>query len=68
MRRMGSGLVDQANAAATRLPAPEPSKPEEETSKLKAGAETEPPGVATDETTRARPAVGPHHGRGESRA
>jgi hypothetical protein len=46
-----------------------PAGPEEETLEPEAGDETEPRGVATDESARAMPAVGSHEdGDEESRA
>ena len=62
IRGMASGLVDSADAAAARFPSREPVGPEEEMQEPQAGDETEPPGVATDESTRAMPAVGSHEG------
>jgi DivIVA domain-containing protein len=62
IRGMASGLVDSADAAAARFPSREPAGPEEEMQESQAGAETEPPGVATDESTRVMPAVGSHEG------
>jgi TolA-binding protein len=53
IRAMASGLVDSADAAAARFPSREPAGPEEEMQEPQAGDETEPPGVATDEPTRA---------------
>jgi DivIVA domain-containing protein len=57
IRGMASGLVDSAAAAAARFPSREPAGPEEEMQEPQAGDETEPPGVATDEPTRPKPAV-----------
>jgi DivIVA domain-containing protein len=69
IRGMAGGLVDLANAAAARFPRREPAVPEEEMLEPEAGDETESPGVATDESTRAMPAVGSHEdGDDESRA
>jgi DivIVA domain-containing protein len=69
IRGMAGGLVDLANAAAARFPRREPAGPEEEMLEPEAGDETEPPGVATDESARAMPAVGSHEdGDDESRA
>ncbi len=62
IRGMASGLVDLANAAAARFPSRGPADPEEEILEPEAGAETEPRGVATDESTRPMPAVGSHEG------
>jgi hypothetical protein len=59
---MASGLVDSAAAAAARFPSHEPAGPEEEMQEHQAGDETEPRGVATVESTRAMPAVGPLEG------
>jgi DivIVA domain-containing protein len=68
IRRMASGLVDSADAAVARFPSRGPAGPEEEMQEPQAADETEPPGVATDESTRAMPAVGSHeHGHDESR-
>ncbi len=68
IRGMAGGLVDVASAAAARFPRGEPARPEEEMLEPEAGDETEPPGVATDESTRATPAVGSHEdGDDESR-
>ena len=58
IRGTASGLVDLADAVAAR----EPAEPEEEILEPETGDETEPPGVATDESTRAMPAVGSHEG------
>ena len=60
IRGMASGLVDSADAAAARFPSRRPAGPEEEMQEPQAGDETEPPGVATDEPTRAMPAVRSH--------
>ncbi len=60
IRGMASGLVDSADAAAARFPSRGPAGPEEEMQEPQAGDETEPPGVATDEPTRAMPAVRSH--------
>ena len=62
IRGMASSLVDSAAAAAARFPTQEPAGPEAEMQEHQAGAETEPRGVATDESTRAMPVVGPHEG------
>jgi hypothetical protein len=62
IRGMASGLVDSAAAAAARFPNQGSAGPEEEMQKSQAGDETEPPGVATDESTRAMRAVGSHEG------
>jgi DivIVA domain-containing protein len=62
IRGMASGLVDSAAAAAARFPSREPAGPEEEMQEHQTGDETEPGGVATDESTRAMPAVGPREG------
>ncbi len=59
---MASGLVESADVAAARFPSRGPAGPEEEMQEPQAGAETEPPGVATDESTRGMPAVGSHEG------
>jgi DivIVA domain-containing protein len=68
IRGMAGGLVDLANAAAARFPRREPG-PEEELLEPEAGDETESPGVATDESARAMPAVGSHEdGDDEPRA
>jgi len=58
IRGTASGLVDLADAAAARQPA----EPEKAMLEPEAGDETEPRGVATDESTRAMPAVGSHEG------
>lgn len=60
IRGMASGLADSADAAAARFPSRGPAGPEEEMQEPQAGDETEPPGVATDEPTRAMPAVRSH--------
>jgi hypothetical protein len=62
IRAMASGLVDSADAAAARFPSHEPAGPEAEMQERQARDETEPPGVAADESTRAMPAVGPLEG------
>jgi DivIVA domain-containing protein len=58
IRGTASGLVDLADAAAAR----EPAEPEEAMLEPETGDETEPRGVATDESTRAMPAVESHEG------
>jgi DivIVA domain-containing protein len=69
IRGMAGGLVDLVNAAAARFPRREPAGPEEEMLEPEAGDKTEPPRVATDESTRAIPAVGSHEdGEDEPRA
>ncbi len=69
IRKMAGGLLDLANAAAARFPRREPAGPEEKTLEPAVGDQTEPPGVATDESARAIPAVGSHEdGADESRA
>ncbi len=69
IRRMAGGLVDVADAAAARIQRREPSGPEEVTLESEAGDETEPRGVATDESAPAMPAVRSHEdGDDESRA
>ncbi len=60
IRGIASGLVDSADAAAARLPSRGSAGPKEEMQEPQAGAETGPPGVATDESTRAMPAAGSH--------
>jgi DivIVA domain-containing protein len=68
IRGMASGLVDSADAAAARFPIRQPPGPKEKMQEPQAGDETEPPAVATDDSTRAMPAVGSHEGeRNESR-
>jgi len=64
IRGMANGLLDSADAAVARFPSRGPAGPEEEMQEPQAGEsdETEPPGVATDESTRAMPAVGSHDG------
>jgi len=58
IRGTASGLVDLADAAAAR----EPAEPEEAMLEPEAGDETEPPGLAPDESTRTMPAVESHEG------
>ena len=62
IRGMASGLVDSADAAAARFPIRQPPGPKEEMQEPQAGDETEPPAVATDDSTRAMPVVGSHEG------
>jgi DivIVA domain-containing protein len=61
IRGLASGLIDLADAAAAR----EPAEPEEEMLEPEAGDQTEPPGDATDESTRAMPAVESREGGGD---
>jgi DivIVA domain-containing protein len=56
IRGMAGGLVDLAEAAAARIQRREPAGPAEVTLEPEAGDETEPRGVATDESTPAMPA------------
>jgi DivIVA domain-containing protein len=51
LRAMAAGLVDLADAAAARIQRREPTGPAEGTLEPEAGDETEPRGVATDEST-----------------
>ncbi len=62
IRGIASGLVDSADAAAARFPSRGSAGPEAEMQEHQAGDETEPPGFATDESTRATPAVGSPEG------
>jgi DivIVA domain-containing protein len=62
VRRIASGLVDLANAAAARVPVPEATEPEEETHPPEAEDARESATVATDESATAVPAVGPQDG------
>jgi DivIVA domain-containing protein len=65
IRRMAGALVDLTNAAAARIQRREPAGPEEEMPEPDAGADSEPQEVATDEPTRAMPAVGSQEGRAD---
>jgi DivIVA domain-containing protein len=62
IRELASGLVDLADAAAARFPRREPTEPEVDLLEPEARDEPEPPGVATNESTPAAPAVGSHEG------
>jgi hypothetical protein len=66
VRTMASGLVDLANAAASRVQPREAAEPEQETLQAADEDEAEPPGVAPDQPTWARPGVGLDEGQGES--
>jgi DivIVA domain-containing protein len=68
IRGMAGGLVDLTDAAAARIQRHEPAGPEEKMQEPEAEDETEPPGVATDDSTRPMPAVGSHEaGQDETR-
>lgn len=62
IRAMAAGLVDLADAAVARSPRREPAGEEEETPAPRVENETEPQGHATDDSTRALPAVGSQEG------
>ena len=68
IRGMAGDLVDLTDAAAARIQRHEPAGPEKEMQEPQPEAETEPPGVATDDSTRPMPAVGSHEaGQDETR-
>jgi DivIVA domain-containing protein len=62
IRELAGGLVDLADAAAARFPRRGPSEGEVDLLEPEARDESEPPGVATKESTPAVPSVGSHDG------
>jgi DivIVA domain-containing protein len=60
MRQMAAGIVDLADAAAARIEDRQPVAAAEEATQHEARAESEPPGVATNASTRAMPAAQSH--------